>query len=97
MSSNLPSLFSLELVGSSKNVAKSTSWPQVQKAVYLWGIVRKTVKAGSYQNRGDFTGTTHEKYFDLVEIAPVCLFYKLTGSFVSAGSAACLPKASSWN
>lgn len=56
---NLPSLFSLELVGSSKNVAKSTSWPQVQKAVYLWGIVRKIVKDGLYQNRGDYTDTTH--------------------------------------
>lgn len=55
MSSNLPSLFSLELVDSSENVAKSTPWPQVQKAVYLWVIVWKIVKsygflAGSYQN-----------------------------------------------
>ena len=35
MYSNLPSLFSLKLVGSTENVAKSTPWPQVQEAVYL--------------------------------------------------------------
>lgn len=53
MTRNLPSLFSLELVGSSENMAKSTPGSQVQKAMYLWEIVWKTVK--SYVFKMDHT------------------------------------------